>query len=554
MDYNIFHQRLDLSDYLYHSPISVTQIQDFLKSLPVISLSDIPEGKCPICIEPFQDALDAERPVRLPCKHTFGYDCLEKWLTSSVLNRNNKHCPTCRAALFERYYGPRPQVEMREYNDLDFLNFQREYERLREAVAERRREHTRTREQNERFEARLAALRERTNDPAVSLRDQGGVRQIDRDQRRAGLSDRRILGQDDPDLSSSIRGRETLFGNIRDLRAEQEERERREEVARSAIRAQMNQVSHAVQTYRDRESSGLSDENERHRVWMLLQQGLYLERSFIADIVNSDPTEPLVRQLHLQNQAMAPLRDHLARAGAAGRPRAHRYVENMFERQRLGLPPLSPTLGREEASVGQSDRFMTLQQRADEISEQADRIGLALDGLEGQVQFDAENIARSRPRAGAGAMRHRADHLNRTRSQVQRTLAEVEQQELPATERLNRTDASSYIPRSFSGLNARIGQTDRSVVGSRQPATEGPATRPDTSVPFPTPTPAARVTYSQTRFPLNSTTARMQEPAPRPQPLQQPEARSVRRRRFNRPEDALRFTLPRFEARTQQQQ
>ena len=192
-------QRLDIQDHLYNpavfnSPISAARIQDFLESLPVISLSDLPEGtQCPICIEPFEDAPDAEKPVKLPCKHVIGHDCLKKWLTSSALNRNNKHCPTCRAALFERNYGARPQVEERGNNGRNFRDFLREHIQLREAIPQRRRDFQREydqlretithprpeyqilRDQNERIQVRIAVLGERTEDSAVSLAGQESI-------------------------------------------------------------------------------------------------------------------------------------------------------------------------------------------------------------------------------------------------------------------------------------------------------------------------------------------------------------------------------------------
>lgn len=514
MDHNIFEQGLHTYDL--DPPISAARIQDFLKSLSVISLSDVPEGKCPICLEPFQDALDAERPVRLPCMHIMGEECLEKWLTSSELNRNNKLCPICRASLFERNHGPRSPLELRDYNARNPPDFQRDYDRLRGAIAERRREHPRTRDQNEQLEAGLAALRDRTNEPAVPLNDQRYVRRIDRDQRRAGPSDRRVLGHDYPGLDLPIRETESLN--------EQQRRENQAILARDAIWTHINQVSQAV---RDREDSQL----EQDRVWRLLQRGLDLERSFVPSIVNLRPTEPLLRDLQLQNRAMTGLRDRLARAGAAGRSQPTLDAENIFEGRRLGLPPLRPTVARGEAM----DAALNLGDR---------------------VRFGAETGARSRPRAEAGALRHGAVDSNRTRTHTERTFAGAEQQGLSSTERLNRPDAASNLPGYSSGWNARRAQIDDSVERFPRPITEGPASLLDTPVPFFTPTPgqAATAAYSQTRFPPNSTTARSQEPAPRPQSPQLHQARSVRHQRLISPEDELRTSLARSEASTQQHQ
>ena len=69
-------------------PIWAIQARLFLNSLPILPLADLPEGNqnCHICIEPFQEAPDSEKAVRLPCRHILGKNCLEKWLKSSVLS------------------------------------------------------------------------------------------------------------------------------------------------------------------------------------------------------------------------------------------------------------------------------------------------------------------------------------------------------------------------------------------------------------------------------------------------------------------------------------
>ena len=81
-----------------------TKAKSFLESLPILALADLrlDSLECPFCIEPYQNSPRSERPVRLPCNHVMGKDCLRKWLNSSGANANNNACPTCRAVLFKR--------------------------------------------------------------------------------------------------------------------------------------------------------------------------------------------------------------------------------------------------------------------------------------------------------------------------------------------------------------------------------------------------------------------------------------------------------------------
>ena len=83
---------------------SNTKAETFLKSLPVLSRMDLPEGnqECPICMEQYQDPPHRERPVRLPCKHVMGKDCLQQWQKSCEIEFNNNTCPICRAVLFKK--------------------------------------------------------------------------------------------------------------------------------------------------------------------------------------------------------------------------------------------------------------------------------------------------------------------------------------------------------------------------------------------------------------------------------------------------------------------
>ena len=74
--------------------------QEFLLSLPIVRYEDLPENyqSCHICHELFDDPAveeNIEFPVRLPCNHVLGSDCLTIWFG------HNNSCPMCRAVLFE---------------------------------------------------------------------------------------------------------------------------------------------------------------------------------------------------------------------------------------------------------------------------------------------------------------------------------------------------------------------------------------------------------------------------------------------------------------------
>ena len=80
-----------------------TKAETLLKSLPVLSLTDLPKDnqECPICLESYHDS-PPEKPVHLPCSHVIGKDCLLRWLKTCALNAKNNTCPICRAILFDR--------------------------------------------------------------------------------------------------------------------------------------------------------------------------------------------------------------------------------------------------------------------------------------------------------------------------------------------------------------------------------------------------------------------------------------------------------------------
>lgn len=90
----------NLGSATLRSPSTANPSLALLESLPVISISELPEehNTCHICKEAFENRNDSELPVRLPCGHIFGKICISKWIS-------NRTCPLCRAIFFE-HAGP----------------------------------------------------------------------------------------------------------------------------------------------------------------------------------------------------------------------------------------------------------------------------------------------------------------------------------------------------------------------------------------------------------------------------------------------------------------
>ena len=77
--------------------------EEFLRNLPRVGEADLPEGnECGICQEKYgkvdlhAGARDA--PVRLPCQHIIGSDCIRKWVSPDEHGKNT--CPFCRYVFF----------------------------------------------------------------------------------------------------------------------------------------------------------------------------------------------------------------------------------------------------------------------------------------------------------------------------------------------------------------------------------------------------------------------------------------------------------------------
>ena len=66
-------------------------------------LASLEELTCPICTESFESQATGGKHYAVElagCRHVYGADCIETWVTTSCSNHNT--CPTCRAVLFEK--------------------------------------------------------------------------------------------------------------------------------------------------------------------------------------------------------------------------------------------------------------------------------------------------------------------------------------------------------------------------------------------------------------------------------------------------------------------
>lgn len=76
-------------------------IRAFIKTLPSVRLeelgADITEKNCPICLSEYGRVSPPDTPIKLPCRHILGADCMSTWLMSGKLT-----CPHCRRQVFTR--------------------------------------------------------------------------------------------------------------------------------------------------------------------------------------------------------------------------------------------------------------------------------------------------------------------------------------------------------------------------------------------------------------------------------------------------------------------
>ena len=80
---------------------SVSEIGTFMAALPVVPIDELGEDdSCAICLQTYVESVpgaDAEEPVKLPCGHAFGNNCLSEWLEGTV--QRSFSCPLCRTQL-----------------------------------------------------------------------------------------------------------------------------------------------------------------------------------------------------------------------------------------------------------------------------------------------------------------------------------------------------------------------------------------------------------------------------------------------------------------------
>ncbi|KAL9066128.1 MAG: hypothetical protein Q9161_007786 [Pseudevernia consocians] len=87
--------------------------QKFLDGLTKVPLGELPpDSTCMICLDAYgtQSPCNGditEGPVRLPCKHLVGSECISIWLSPDETAQNS--CPYCRATFFPAQ--PRPYME-----------------------------------------------------------------------------------------------------------------------------------------------------------------------------------------------------------------------------------------------------------------------------------------------------------------------------------------------------------------------------------------------------------------------------------------------------------
>ncbi|KAK7275673.1 hypothetical protein RIF29_16794 [Crotalaria pallida] len=78
------------------SMLRTTTLFTHQPSISMVKISELHEKdkdtKCPICMEEFKDG---EQASKLPCNHTYCYECIHRWLNIN----NNKTCPVCRLHL-----------------------------------------------------------------------------------------------------------------------------------------------------------------------------------------------------------------------------------------------------------------------------------------------------------------------------------------------------------------------------------------------------------------------------------------------------------------------
>ena len=95
--------------YCVRPPRKPVKMKQFLEQLPKIPLGELPAGSsCMICLNTYgaQSAENGiiESPVRLPCTHHVGLECITIWLSADKTGKSS--CPYCRKSFLPTQ--PRP--------------------------------------------------------------------------------------------------------------------------------------------------------------------------------------------------------------------------------------------------------------------------------------------------------------------------------------------------------------------------------------------------------------------------------------------------------------
>lgn len=82
-------------------------VPDIMATFPRVADADLPDPVCPCCYVAYgtsaAEGEAAEHPVKTPCNHVFGNQCLETWLP-------NNSCPICRGELYQARRSRLPPI------------------------------------------------------------------------------------------------------------------------------------------------------------------------------------------------------------------------------------------------------------------------------------------------------------------------------------------------------------------------------------------------------------------------------------------------------------
>ena len=82
---------------LYHQTLQQEIYKSIVPPLSIMTVSEVTQPQssmaCSICAELYDTNPIAEKPLTLPCNHTFGSRCIERWLDESPTST----CPNCRS-------------------------------------------------------------------------------------------------------------------------------------------------------------------------------------------------------------------------------------------------------------------------------------------------------------------------------------------------------------------------------------------------------------------------------------------------------------------------